>query len=471
MKIASSIIYAFACLLLFTHTSTAKEILVTNPQKLQDRADSLKPGDTLILADGEWNDIHLILNNQGTAEAPINVRAETRGKVTITGSSRIAIGGSHITVDGFHFLNTEGIQFKNFEKYIGPQPKSDEEVSALVDFIGGSEQYATNSRLTNCYFESCNPEETRRYHWVRIWGLRNRVDHCRFEGQDHRGVTVQVRLVLPDAAHRIDHNYFYDRKMAQENGYEGIQIGQSWASLNRAACIVENNIFEEYNGETEIISSKTCDNIIRNNLFLRSRGTLTIRHGNRTTADSNVFISDGEALSGGIRIIGEEHTVTNNYFLESNSFDGGVITLYCGIPDGPINGYAASHRATIANNVIVNPNGNAFYLNGGFGSRNRTILADEVRIQENVIVHRSDFGNVTLAGDLDNVHLKGNIYDGKAFGRPDSTGFTSKKLSLGNNDTDLPTIIDDETGNALDIKIPAIPTYNEVGPEWISAKG
>ncbi|MCH6258675.1 polysaccharide lyase 6 family protein [Puniceicoccaceae bacterium K14] len=467
MKLRHSILALLTIALSVFSVAQAREILIKEISVLQEVANKLEAGDTLILADGEWKDVHIVLNNQGTADAPITLRAQTPGKAIITGGSRIGIGGSHIIIDGLHFLNAETPRPKDLESHIGKQPKADEEVVAIIDFIGGPKKYATHSRVTNCYFDKCNPSETRRYHWVRMWGRHNRVDHCRFEGQDHRGVTVQIRLAQPDAEHSIDHNYFFDRKSAEENGYEGIQIGQSWASLERGGCIVEKNIFEEYNGETEIISNKTCDNIIRNNLFLRSRGTLTLRHGNRTLADSNVFISDGEPRSGGIRIIGEDHVVTNNYFFETNGFDGGVISFYCGIPDGPINGYAAAHRARVANNTIINPKGNVFYLNAGFGSRNRTILAEGTAIEDNVIVHTLNYGGVTLAGDLPSQKLNGNLYNGKAFGRPSTDGFESRKLSIKEDKDGLYSVIDDETGESLGLTLPQVTSHEEVGPDWL----
>ena len=37
--------------------------------------------------------------------------------------------------------------------------------------------------------------------------------------------------------------------------------------------------FDRCDGEVEIISSKSGGNIYRGNLFLQSRGTLTLRHG------------------------------------------------------------------------------------------------------------------------------------------------------------------------------------------------
>ena len=331
--------------------------------------------------------------------------------------------------------------------------------------------YATDSRITNCYFDACNPPDNRRYHWVRLWGLRNRVDHCRFEGQDHQGVTVQIRLHQPDAEHRIDHNYFLDRKPGAGNGYECIQIGQSWASMSRGGCLVENNLFESCDGETEIISSKTCDNLIRGNLFLHSAGTLTIRHGNRTTAEGNVFIGGGKESAGGIRVIGEGHRIIGNYFHEINSYTGGAIVIYCGIPGGPLNGYAAANQALVANNFLLHGKGNDIYLNGGFPTRNRILLPEGVIIRDNVIVHEfkygPNFGGVALAGQLPDLLISNNLINGKELGRSDVTGFEFTELSLVEQPSGLYSVRVDSTGEILPLALPTIPQRSEVGTSWM----
>ncbi|MEL6824276.1 MAG: chondroitinase-B domain-containing protein, partial [Calditrichota bacterium] len=47
------------------------------------------------------------------------------------------------------------------------------------------------------------------------------------------------------------------------------------------------------------MSVKTCDNIIRYNTFRRSKGTLSLRHGNRNVVDGNFFLGEGKEGTGG----------------------------------------------------------------------------------------------------------------------------------------------------------------------------
>lgn len=458
----------FAVVLLFLPPSVvAKTIVVERATDLQAAADSLDAGDTLILKSGSWVDVRLMLANDGRAEAPITITAEAPGAAIFTGETSIGIGGSHIVLEGLHFKGAK-------TPTAPPSPDSDargRDSGALIDFATDDDTYATDSRITNCYFEACNPAEDRRFHWIRMWGHRNRVDHCRFEGQDHSGVTVQVRLHRPDAEHRIDHNYFLDRKPGRGNGYECVQIGQSWASLSRGGCVVENNIFEACDGETEIISSKTGDNLIRGNLFVRSAGTLTIRHGNGTTAQGNVFLGGGKEGAGGIRIIGERHRVTGNYFYEINNYTGGVIAIYMGIPDGPLNGYAAAHDALVAKNIILHSKGNDLYLNAGFGTRNRVVPPERVVIRDNILLHDykygPNFGSVAVAGYLPDVRMANNFVNGKELGRPDDTGLIHAELSLVKQPNGLFAVRNDESGELLPLDLPTLPEQASVGVSWV----
>ena len=70
---------------------------------------------------------------------------------------------------------------------------------------------------------------------------------------------------------------------------ETIRIGTSANSMESSRTIVENNTFKNCDGEIEIISNKSANNIFRNNLFLESKGSLTLRHGNNALVEGNVF--------------------------------------------------------------------------------------------------------------------------------------------------------------------------------------
>ena len=57
----------------------------------------------------------------------------------------------------------------------------------VIEFCG-SHGDAYNCRLTNTRIFNYNHSDINTpYHWVNVYGQHNRVDHCRFEGQNHSG--------------------------------------------------------------------------------------------------------------------------------------------------------------------------------------------------------------------------------------------------------------------------------------------
>lgn len=433
-----------------------KTVQVSTTTELMATLDKLQAGDTLELSSGEWDSMQLRLSLEGRAEAPIVVKGASDGTTVITGRSSIQIGGQYITIRDLHFK--------------GVEPPEGEE--AIISFQESSEKMAYGSRLSNCFFDACNPvDPERRYAWVRMYGAKNRVDHNLFFGQNHSGVTVQVMMRTANARHRIDHNHFKDRKPGDGNGFECIQLGQSGDSEKDGNCMIEYNLFERCDGETEIVSNKTGNNIYRYNTFAESAGCLTLRHGNNCLVENNVFFGKGKALAGGIRIIGKGHTVRNNYFDGLSSLTGGVIVLYTGFPGSPLNGYFAADDTKLKNNLVVDCQGIGLYLHGGYGERNRTILPKRVSVTGNLI-HLGASGNMQVAGELPDAIFENNIVNhGREFGRRDLTGFTKASMKLITNDAGFQMPVGDD-GKPLfefDGDGPRIISRKDVGPAWDAA--
>jgi poly(beta-D-mannuronate) lyase len=295
-----------------------------------------RPGDVIVLTDGTWRDVDLLFAAEGASEAPITLRAQTPGDVIITGQSRLRIAGRHLVVDGLWFDDVS----------------SGEDV---IEFRRSSSDHARDCRLSHCMVTDCNPadlnEDTK---WVSLYGSDNRVDHCWIEGKRNAGTTLVVWLSDEPNRHRIDHNYFGPRPRLGENGGETIRVGTSDWSLHDSETVIEQNVFDRCNGEIEIISNKSCANVYRHNLFLRCEGALTLRHGNSCTVEGNVFRGDGQRNTGGVRIVGEDHRVFNNY-LEGLRGEGAraAVSFMMGIPDGPLNGYAPVRRPTVVFNTFA----------------------------------------------------------------------------------------------------------------------
>ena len=130
-----------------------------------------------------------------------------------------------------------------------------------------------------------------------------------------------------------------------------------------------------------IISSKSCENIYRGNTFLDCAGTLTLRHGNRCVVEGNFFLGHHKKGTGGIRVIGENHTIINNYI---EDVEQGAIWITAGIPDSPLNGYFRARGCTIAFNTIVGVRGPCVQLDAGFGSSNRSLMPENITIANNI---------------------------------------------------------------------------------------
>jgi len=299
----------------------------------------LRPGSELVLAAGEWRDAELRFDAQGTPEQPITLRAEVPGATILTGSSRLHIGGNHLVVSGLWFRDPV-------------TSKGD-----VIEFRRDSKQLAHHCRLTECAISAAKTSapDTTEAKWLSLYGSRHRVDHCYFAGKTSAGTTAVVWLGgEPEGDHLLEHNHFGERTRLGKNGGETIRIGDSKTSDRSARCTIADNLFEHCNGETEIISNKSCDNLYTRNTFLECEGTLTLRHGHRAVVDGNWFIGHGRKLTGGVRLIGEDHRVVNNYFggLAGEEFRC-AITFMNGIPETPANGYQQVRRAVVAFNTIA----------------------------------------------------------------------------------------------------------------------
>ena len=294
-------------------------------------------GDTVMLAAGTWTDVQVCIRNSGTPERPLVVMAEEGGKTVLNGASQLQIGGSNVVVDGLLFKGGAL------------------ESGSVIEFRDGSSAEAVGSRLTNCAVIDYNPPDDRtEYKWVSLYGRRNRVDHCFFEGKNHQGCLLVVWLDEVPDSHRVDRNLFGRRPLLGRNGAEIIRIGTSDWSMHNSRTVVEENVFVECDGEHEIISNKSCENVYRGNTFIRSKGALTLRHGNRCVVEGNFFFGEGVDSTGGVRIIGEDHRVYNNYFqdLRGTGFYS-ALSMVLGIPDGPLNGYFQVKNAQVVFNTFV----------------------------------------------------------------------------------------------------------------------
>jgi poly(beta-D-mannuronate) lyase len=446
-----------------------------------DAASRLKmaqPGDVFVLQDGDWPDAKLDLHVEASAEKPVVLRAQTPGKVRFTGKSRVRISGRFVIVEGLAFES----------------PRPDDEV---ISFRTDSKHLARDCVLRNCRIADSSAVDSKRSsRWVSIYGSRNHVENCAFSGKPDVGATLIVWVSDAPGEHLIRRNWFGPRQPLGKNGGETIRVGTSDVSLLTSRTIVEENYFEECDGEVETISNKSCENIYRHNVFDRCSGTITLRHGNRCLVDGNVFLGKGKRGSGGVRVIGEDHRVVNNYFAGLQGDEArAVLSFMNGVPNGELHEYAQVKRALVAFNTVVDckvpmaigvvgmktatlPPENCVIANNAFSIRNRPLTdpsGPPTEWQWLGNLRQSSEGAKPTAGvELADLRLEagagGRLHPGKTSalvdrGKPLPEGLVAPTTDIeGRPRDERPDVGSDETSS----KPSAVdwPTRESVGPAW-----
>lgn len=377
---------------------------VNSAKKLS--AQKFQPGDTILFQNGNWSDQKIILKGKGTEASPIVLRAEEPGKVFLQGDSSLKIDGIWLVVEGFKFNNGYSVD------------------GHVIEFSKASEQ----CRLTQTSIINFNPPEKKiENHWISIYGNRHRVDNCYFAGKTNIGTTLVVWLSEKPNYTQIDHNYFGERQLLGENGGETIRVGTSTWSMYDSFTLVEHNYFERCNGEIEIISNKSCHNTYRYNTFYECQGTLTLRHGNFAEVYGNFFLGNNQPKTGGIRIIGEDHKVYNNYFqdLTGKGF-ASAISFTSGVPNSPLNRYFQVKRAQVVANTLVNC-AESLEIGSGFDAE-LTLLPVECTIANNII--QADKTKVKIIDNPTKLSFVGNLVSVRLLEMPALEGMKSEKNIL-----------------------------------------
>ncbi|MFB9055787.1 chondroitinase-B domain-containing protein [Mariniflexile ostreae] len=367
--------------------SLSAQTTYTSWSSLKDAVNATTTGGTFILKNGTYNDISGTFENMATEANPIIIKAETIGGVIFTGKSNVPFKkSSYITLEGFVF-NCSG------------------SVSTLVKLEG-----CNNMRITRNVFELAQTSSSK---WVYIGGVwddrtvpyqflshHNRIDHNVFQNKTMPGHYITVDGTdqkVQSQFDRIDHNYFKNNSPRATNEQESIRIGWSDMSLSSGYTTVEFNLFEDCDGDPEIVSVKSCDNTIRHNTFLKSYGTLSLRHGNRNRVEGNYFFGgnkpvgispDGASLyTGGIRIYGKDHVIINNYMegLNGTRWDAPITLTLGDAIDGESSSLTKHFRAEnvlIAYNTLVN---NSHGIEIGYDNNNS---------------YSKNLANITIANNL-----------------------------------------------------------------------
>jgi poly(beta-D-mannuronate) lyase len=405
------------CSIFSCKTAENNIIKVTNLTEFNEAVSKAQPGNTIVLANGIWKNVELIFEGKGTKENPIKLTVEDKGKVTIEGQSNLQLAGEYLIVEGLVFVN-------------GFTPTNE-----VISFRKSETELANNSRLTECVIDNfTNPERHDQDYWIVMYGKNNRVDHNHISGKQNLGVTMVVGLdteASRENFHKIDHNYFGPRPTFGANGGETLRIGTSHYSLTNSNTLVESNYFDRCNGEHEIISNKACQNTFKYNVFYECTGTLTMRHGNETMVDGNVFIGNNKPSTGGVRVINEKQTVINNYHIGLTGYRfRGAFVMMNGVPNSTPNRYFQVTDAVVKNNMFVNCD-NIQLCAGSDAERSATPINSV--ISENTFYHDTKSHLFTIYDDISGISFENNTTN-ELVETGIANGFTKSKMQLVKND-------------------------------------
>ncbi len=347
----STKLYSLLVLLFVMPASlTAATITVSSLSALQTAINNASPGDIIILSNGTYTaSADITVNKQGTATSPITIQAQTIGGATIGGTNgfNIVSPARYIIIKGFRFTHNA----------------SQATMASGTSFC----------RWTRNIFQTPGTGEN-----LLLNGNDHEVDYNTFQHKNALGRFIAVRGSGSQIAQRlhIHHNYFFDQQPQSGNGAETVQFGLSGLSLSSSNSIIEYNLFEECEGENEMISIKASAVTVRYNTIRNCPAQFTLRHGNWCKVYGNYFIN-----TPGIRIFGDDHVIFSNHFENCNP------AINIGNGDGEVaNGDALTvhdrpDRCLIAFNTLVNNPANIKQSGrtNGLGATNTTIANNIVQ--------------------------------------------------------------------------------------------
>lgn len=313
-------------------------VRVTNKIEFISAALSAIPGDAILLEDGRYPDVSFVMDRSGTEENPIFILAENAGGARIEGISTIRVEADHVIIANLLFQNG--------------YPASDK---------GGIVLEGDYLRVTNTkFFEfELNGYD---YKWLSSEGMYHEIDRNTFDGKTTGGALLTIWRDNDDPQFTHIHNNLFQNYFdtGGANGYETIRLGTSQQSQSDSYILVENNVFNNLNGEIEIVSVKSGRVMLRDNTVISSKGMFTLRHGKNSVIENNVFLTNGKVDAGGVRFYDGGHLIRNNYIegVDTSSNTRGAIVIHSGVnvpgTDTTMNAQWTSFDTLIIDNTIIN---------------------------------------------------------------------------------------------------------------------
>lgn len=359
---------------------------------------AMNPGDTVEVNDGSYSLSSLTINRSGCELKPIVITAKNQGQAILNGNTALVLDGvKNVTIKGFSFEAAN--------------------IGTGIKILNSSRVRITRNSFHITETASCN--------WVYIGDTfgstdslksgNNKVDYNVFDGKTQPGkyIVLDGNIDQQSRHDTISYNLFKNNGPRVDNEKESIRVGVSTLTRSSGYTVIEYNRFVDCDGDPEIVSLKSCDNIVRYNTFVRCLGTLSLRQGFRNTAEGNYFFGEGKTAifngsligCGGIRVYGKDHKIINNYFhgLTGYKWDA-AITITNG---NVLNNTTSNSEHNIPENLIVafnTLNNNFSNIEIGFdngGDYNKApvncLLANNIVIDSTAPMVKS-YSSASLAG-------------------------------------------------------------------------
>ena len=335
----------FPFLLLGTVLNAQTRYDVSSVTEFNTAQEIASAGDTIVWKSGIYYDTRMDIYKDG-----LIVTAETYGTVLFTRVSRVIIEANNITFSGFQYVGG----------FIG---------SLDVIRVYGSDVLISHVNIQNY--------TSHKYLVVDEDSKRTTIEYCNFENRinlDDKNI-LSILVDEEPGYHKIQHCSFKNFiGIGADQGIEPIRIGVSTQGDLDSRTLVEYCYFTKCNGDGEIISHKSRQNVYRYNTFEDNPyAELVLRHGDEGIVYGNFFLNN----MGGVRVReGSSHFIYNNYFkdldrraiyLQNESSDplSDIHIYHNTIIDSEeiilgSSGTNPPSNVIIANNVFTNPKGQLF---------------------------------------------------------------------------------------------------------------
>lgn len=372
------------------------------------------------------------------------------GTIVLDGNAHsvwiIAENSMGVTLNGTTTFSGNNITFENFL-----MTGTGEGVDGILD--GGINVHGNDIRITRCRFDDL---KRRNYLVAEDTAERLEISYCDFLNKNNNldaGVSpgTPLRLYASKGVDSKSHNHHIHHNLFQNipegvngNGYECIHpychedddagLNDSWnvPEATDHGMLIEYNLFDNVNGEGELISIKA--NTISfnyNTINANSSGSVSIRHARDCTVHGNTIYDST------IRANAYGHTITNNFLVDQVTNEG--IFLVGGLAGTatPTYNYRQTETTLIDGNLISNCEKGvlrfAEELYVGDLAPITTTVSNNTFIQGSA-THLVQIGNAP--NEVDDMTFSGNEYVGTLDGRL-STGWT--EVPIGTIDMNPPT--------------------------------